>query len=165
MSTNALSRLAIVYSLYFASCGAIFASTLCLSMATYVSIYPIVLIVPITLLVLNRPNASSVSQVLLLATSSLVIWLVMLVFLSQSFSHDTSWSWMWQSWGYVAMYSDLTPNVGIFWYFFIEVFDRFIPYFLLVLHVHPLIYVAPLYLRLRYVNIEAILLYHHICAE
>lgn len=39
--------------------------------------------------------------------------------------------------------------MGIFWYFFMEVFDRFIPYFLFVLHIHPCIYVYPLYLRLK----------------
>uniref|UniRef100_M4BCC1 EXPERA domain-containing protein n=1 Tax=Hyaloperonospora arabidopsidis (strain Emoy2) TaxID=559515 RepID=M4BCC1_HYAAE len=49
---------------------------------------------------------------------------------------------------WVAKYSDLTPNVGIFWYLFIEVFDRFVPYFLFVLHLHPAIYVIPIYLRL-----------------
>lgn len=49
---------------------------------------------------------------------------------------------------WVANYSDLTPNVGVFWYFFMELFDRFIPYFLLVLHLHPCIYVVPIYLRL-----------------
>lgn len=48
----------------------------------------------------------------------------------------------------MARYSDLTPNVGIFWYFFMEVFDRFIPYFLFVMHIHPCIYVVPIFLRM-----------------
>lgn len=52
----------------------------------------------------------------------------------------------------MARYSDLTPNVGIFWYFFMEVFDRFIPYFLFVMHIHPCIYVVPIFLRMAYVS-------------
>ena len=52
---------------------------------------------------------------------------------------------------WVAKYSDLTPNIGIFWYFFMEIFDRFIPYFLFVMHLHPVIYIVPIYLRLAYV--------------
>lgn len=56
---------------------------------------------------------------------------------------------------WVATYSDLTPNIGIFWYFFMEVFDRFIPYFLFILHLHPVIYVVPIYLRLAYVYLLA----------
>lgn len=42
--------------------------------------------------------------------------------------------------------------MGVFWYFFMEVFDRFIPYFLFVLHIHPCIYVYPLLLRLKCVS-------------
>lgn len=32
-----------------------------------------------------------------------------------------------------------------------EVFDRFIPYFLFVMHIHPCIYVVPIFLRMAYV--------------
>jgi GPI-anchor transamidase subunit U len=43
---------------------------------------------------------------------------------------------------------DLTPNVGLWWYFFIEIFDSFRSFFLVVFQLHLLIYVAPLCIRL-----------------
>ena len=43
--------------------------------------------------------------------------------------------------------SDLTPNVGMWWYFFTEMFDHFRPFFLGVFQLHNLIYLAPLCLR------------------
>ena len=44
---------------------------------------------------------------------------------------------------------DLTPNVGLWWYFFIEMFDSFRSFFLVVFQLHLLIYVLPLILRLH----------------
>src|SRR5205085_9023586 len=44
---------------------------------------------------------------------------------------------------------DLTPNVGFWWYFFIEMFDSFRSFFLCVFQLHLLIYVAPLCIRLH----------------
>ena len=46
--------------------------------------------------------------------------------------------------------SDLTPNVGLFWYLHTEMFARFKNYFVFVFNVHPLIYVVPLTLAFRY---------------
>uniref|UniRef100_A0A1I8ENY0 GPI transamidase subunit PIG-U n=1 Tax=Wuchereria bancrofti TaxID=6293 RepID=A0A1I8ENY0_WUCBA len=44
---------------------------------------------------------------------------------------------------------DLTPNVGIFWYFFIEVFNHFRRFFLWVFQINILVYLVPLSLTLR----------------
>lgn len=44
---------------------------------------------------------------------------------------------------------DLTPNVGLWWYFFIEIFDSSRSFFLVVFQLHLLIYVAPLCIRLH----------------
>ena len=44
---------------------------------------------------------------------------------------------------------DLTPNPGLWWYFFVEMFDAFRSFFLGVFWLHMLSYSAPLCLRLR----------------
>lgn len=44
---------------------------------------------------------------------------------------------------------DLTPNPGLWWYFFVEMFDAFRSFFLGVFWLHMLAYSAPLCLRLR----------------
>jgi len=43
---------------------------------------------------------------------------------------------------------DLTPNVGIWWYIFIEVFDRYRCLFLVAFHGHLLFYPVPLHVRI-----------------
>ncbi|CAE7451901.1 PIGU [Symbiodinium natans] len=43
---------------------------------------------------------------------------------------------------------DLTPNTGFFWYFFIEVFQRYYLLFVFAFHAHILFYSVPLHLRL-----------------
>jgi len=43
---------------------------------------------------------------------------------------------------------DLTPNTGFFWYFFIEVFQRYYLLFVFAFHAHVLFYPVPLHLRL-----------------
>ena len=53
---------------------------------------------------------------------------------------------------------DLTPNVGLWWYFFIEMFDSFRSFFLVVFQLHLLIYVIPLTLRLPPLEVLTILI-------
>jgi len=48
----------------------------------------------------------------------------------------------------VLTVQDFTPNVGIWWYIFIEVFDRYRALFLVAFHGHILFYPLPLHLRL-----------------
>mmetsp|Transcript_157568 Transcript_157568/g.278044 ORF Transcript_157568/g.278044 Transcript_157568/m.278044 type:complete len:517 (-) Transcript_157568:37-1587(-) len=48
----------------------------------------------------------------------------------------------------VLALKDLTPNVGLFWYMFIEVFDRYRDMFLVAFHAHLLFYPIPLHLRM-----------------
>jgi len=43
----------------------------------------------------------------------------------------------------------LTPNVGLWWYFFIEIFDSFRSFFLVVFQLHLVIYILPLCIRLH----------------
>lgn len=47
--------------------------------------------------------------------------------------------------------SDLKPNIGLAWYFFIEMFDHFRAFFLVVFALHPLLYVAPFTIAYKYV--------------
>lgn len=44
---------------------------------------------------------------------------------------------------------DLTPNVGLVWYFFTQVFEHFRAFYLMVFQVNLLVYVVPLILSLR----------------
>ncbi|RLN85276.1 hypothetical protein BBJ28_00002756 [Nothophytophthora sp. Chile5] len=175
MSTASLTHLALIYSLVFAAEGAIVASMLCVAGGVYLSVYPFFLIVPIVLLLRAAkspknigPNDDDQSEegtrsLVSLSISCFVafgVWLGLLLYLSWSLSGD--WEFLEETYVWVAKYSDLTPNVGIFWYFFMEVFDRFIPYFLFVMHLHPCIYVVPIYLRMAMGIVGAFCGYLHV---
>ncbi|EEB95213.1 hypothetical protein MPER_05854, partial [Moniliophthora perniciosa FA553] len=41
-------------------------------------------------------------------------------------------TWIPQTWGASLTLPDLTPNTGLWWYFFTEMFDHFRPFFLMV---------------------------------
>ena len=45
---------------------------------------------------------------------------------------------------------DLSPNMGLWWYFFAEIFDHFRAFFLFVFHIQPLLLLVPLTLRLQH---------------
>jgi GPI-anchor transamidase subunit U len=51
---------------------------------------------------------------------------------------------------------ELTPNVGLFWYFFTELFDHFRAFFIFVLQYHVFLYVLPLCIRFRKFPIVAL---------
>ena len=44
---------------------------------------------------------------------------------------------------------DLTPNIGLHWYFFIEMFDHFRNFFILVFQAHLACYAIPVCLKLQ----------------
>ena len=47
---------------------------------------------------------------------------------------------------------DLTPNLGVFWYFFTEMFEHFRAFFICVFQIHAFLYTIPLAVKLRYVD-------------
>lgn len=62
---------------------------------------------------------------------------------------DNSWDFLARTYGIQLTLSDLTPNVGLWWYFFIEMFDSFREFFLAVFWLHLSSYVGGLSFRLR----------------
>ncbi|XP_076322304.1 phosphatidylinositol glycan anchor biosynthesis class U isoform X2 [Tachypleus tridentatus] len=60
-----------------------------------------------------------------------------------------SWDFLWSTYGTIVSVPDLTPNVGLFWYFFTEMFDHFRIFFLWTFQINAFIYTLPLSVRLR----------------
>jgi GPI-anchor transamidase subunit U len=63
---------------------------------------------------------------------------------------------MGSNWEFLTIYlnrlqiTDLTPNYGIFWYFFILVFEQFQFFFLFVFNLHLLVLLIPLYIKFKF---------------
>jgi len=50
---------------------------------------------------------------------------------------------------FILKVPDLTPNMGLFWYFFLEMFDHFRLFFLWVLQLHAFVYLIPFTIMFR----------------
>ncbi|KAJ1978149.1 hypothetical protein H4R34_003315 [Dimargaris verticillata] len=114
-----------------------------LAVAAYLSFYPAMLIGP-ALLILGNARATTMSFVgrclgVLIGTS-LGLGLA-------SYALVGSWSFIASTYGVALTVSDLTPNLGLFWYFFIEMFDHFRSFFLVVFQLHTFIFAAPVCIR------------------
>ncbi|GFP85173.1 phosphatidylinositol glycan anchor biosynthesis class u protein, partial [Phtheirospermum japonicum] len=55
-----------------------------------------------------------------------------------------------RTYGFILSVEDLSPNIGVLWYFFAEVFDFFRNFFLIVFHVNILFMILPLAIRLNH---------------
>ena len=79
-----------------------------------------------------------------------MVWVVSVFLVSglglQLVSHLIMGDWRHLSsvYGFIVTVPELTPNMGIFWYFFTEMFDHFRVLFLCTFQINLLLYVAPL---------------------
>ncbi|KAG2651081.1 hypothetical protein PVAP13_1NG439700 [Panicum virgatum] len=150
-------------------------------MATHLSLYPAILIVPVILLLGYGPDAPPTKVFLVKSSSdsksgmseyertSLKVqrfsWMTVL--------HFIFWLFIWscyvlllssmilkkvgglnemfeKTYGFILTVKDLSPNIGVLWYFFAEVFDFFRTFFLIVFNMNILFMVLPLAIRLKH---------------
>jgi GPI-anchor transamidase subunit U len=126
-----------------------------LAMASYLSLYPALLLIPLIMLSRQRQSSASPSSYGKLASIFIIASSALLL---TSYSLVGSWDFLKSTYGVMFFHlgiannslllPDLTPNVGLWWYFFIEMFDSFRSFFLVVFQLHLLIYVIPLIQRL-----------------
>ena len=57
------------------------------------------------------------------------------------------WKHLHSVYGFILTVPELTPNMGIFWYFFTEMFDHFRLFFICTFQINLLLYVAPLSIK------------------
>ncbi|KAI4315372.1 hypothetical protein L6164_028188 [Bauhinia variegata] len=189
LSTSAIENLMVILSLYGACARLAPLAAFGWVMATHMSLYPAILIIPVVLLLgygadapprklfLQRkygqvgtssssdtscPEEEAKNQ---LRVQNVFSWSPVLLF----------WFWilLWSSYvlvlsgiyvrqygglqelfkrtyGFILTVQDLSPNIGVLWYFFAEVFDFFRSFFLIVFHGNILMMIVPLALRLNH---------------
>jgi len=154
-SSVPLTILSTVLSIFYSQKKSPIFATLFLAVATYISIYPVCLVVPITLVLCKDTPAEPMAYLYhtnlpigLFAKVLFMLGFWLTVLVSASYSFLGSWDFVKDVYGWVFLCQDLTPNVGLYWYFFAEAFPRFQGYFLLVFAAHPFLYLVPLTLRL-----------------
>lgn len=180
LSTSPIENMIIVLMLYGACKQIVPLAAFGWVLATHLLLYPVVLIVPVILLLgyasdapprkLFRQRDASESdpytklfdQQLLPVSFSwkLVIyfllwasmWIVyVLVLCGISLKDYGGLEEMFKStYGFILSVEDLSPNIGVLWYFFAEVFDFFRNFFLIVFHINILFMISPLAIRLNH---------------
>lgn len=126
---------------------------LALGFASYLSIYPALLFIPLVILCYDieaqrtKPPSSATLFTLrlfgiLLASVAGLIGISALIV-------DDFGEFISATYGFQLLVPDLTPNVGLWWYFFVEIFDSFREFFLGVFWLHLAAYVGGFTVRLR----------------
>jgi len=85
----------------------------------------------------------------LVMCGSTAVVLGLLLKMSGLLLQDEAWDFLQNSSGEILMVRELTPNVGLWWYFFTELFDRFRLFFIVIFHAHIALYVGPLNIRFK----------------
>lgn len=152
--TSAITSLLLLTSIASAARGRPFTFVLAISLASYLSLYPLLLFPPLLLLCYDaesrraKPNDASNPLVFtLFHTADLAFTIGALLVLSRLLMG--SWEFIPSTYGTHLLLPDLTPNVGLWWYFFIEMFDSFREFFLGVFWLHMSAYVGGLSFRIR----------------
>lgn len=130
-----------------------FNAMLALALASYLSLYPALLLPPLLLLCYdqreqNPQDGTSGPSPFLIWISVFFGGLGLLLFMSYLVT-GASWEFLSSTYGVQLLLPDLTPNVGLWWYFFIEMFDSFREFFLGVFWLHLGAYVGGLCIRVR----------------
>jgi GPI-anchor transamidase subunit U len=123
-----------------------------LSLASYLSLYPLLLLPPLLILcydaqVRRTKRESNKFYFTIAHIAGISVILGGLLYLSQILTG--SWQFLHSTYGVWLLLPDLTPNSGLWWYFFTEMFDSFREFFLGVFWLHMASYVAGLCFRLR----------------
>ncbi|KAL4954749.1 GPI transamidase subunit PIG-U [Aspergillus filifer] len=152
-STAVFTSTGILYALSAAVQGQTLNAMFALGLASYLSIYPALLFIPLVLLCYDRQaqrSQSSPSTALFVVkhfgifASSIAALLGVSLLIIGDFSTLIS-----ATYGFQLLVPDLTPNIGLWWYFFIEIFDSFRDFFLGVFWLHLTAYAGSLTVRLR----------------
>ncbi|CAI8609721.1 unnamed protein product [Vicia faba] len=189
LSTSVIENLMIVLTLYGACARVAPLAAFGWVIATHLSLYPAILIIPVVLLFGYGPDApprklfrqrknlelddstssdrncledESVNEKRMLKVFSWrpVVLLLFWVLLWSSYvlilcgiyvqQHGGLQEMFKRSYGFILTIQDLSPNIGVFWYFFAEVFDFFRSFFLIVFHGNILLLIVPLAIRLNH---------------
>ncbi|KAM6113039.1 phosphatidylinositol glycan anchor biosynthesis class U protein isoform 2-T2 [Pterocles gutturalis] len=152
-STCAINNTVVAFFILATIKGSAFLSAIFLALATYQTLYPLTLFAPALLYLLQR-------QFIPIKLKSKSFWLYtmqyaalylcsLVVIICLSFFLLNSWDFIPSVYGFILSVPDLTPNIGLFWYFFAEMFEHFSLFFVCVFQINVFFYTIPLAIKLK----------------
>ncbi|KAG1841695.1 GPI transamidase subunit PIG-U-domain-containing protein [Suillus subalutaceus] len=157
LSTSTFENTFTLLALMFASQGKVSSALLAIAFAVHLTPSSILLLLPILMVLLSspvsnlaspRPFHGSLKRIPFLFGEFTLYWLVLVG--AACIITGGNWNWVRASWGASLTLPDLTPNPGLWWYFFTEMFDHFRPFFLMVFSVHLVIYIFPICIKFQH---------------
>ncbi|KAL5485337.1 hypothetical protein ACEPAI_7979 [Sanghuangporus weigelae] len=170
LSTSILENTLYLASVFFACKKRKAPCLFTIAFLTHLSLNSLLLAPPLILLLLGSPSPSLASPHHIIIdrcraikyAAEYIFYVTVLALASCIGSGGTDW--ILRTWGTGILLPDLTPNPGLWWYFFTEMFDHFRPFFLMVFSVHLLIYVAPICIKFQHDPLYAIFILQGILA-
>lgn len=156
-STTVLSICFISLSLMFAGRNWRFATDLVLSLAAYQSLYPILMLIPIRAFLQRRQKQESFIQVSSIVFHFALVCLLWLCWITLTFTVREKIDFIPGVYGFHLAADDHTPNFGLYWYFFAEMFDHFRLFFVAIMQL--MIFVPVIPLTIKYWNDPELLIY------
>lgn len=136
-SSVTFTNLAISTALLSALQGDFILASFSISCAGYLSLYPLLLIIPM-LFVLDNNRAKALISIIMSLFSSLVISYKI---------NNKNWNYLASTYGVLIRFNKMIPNLGLWWYFFIEMFEFFIPFFKAIFNLFVVSFIIPFTLR------------------
>ena len=168
--TTVFTTFFVLLSIRHATQGKPTSTAFALALASYTSLHPVLLLPPIGLLCYDqickaspppatKDGRSATSPTPLAFTLTLLAPFALTTVLLLSLSRLLLPSFTFLHSLYITPLSlpDLTPNPGLWWYFFTEMFDAFRSFFLGVFWLHMLAYSVPFTVRLRAQPLAAVI--------
>ncbi|CAD7000642.1 unnamed protein product [Ceratitis capitata] len=146
LTSTVFSNFLIALTLYFLVKRHLLPCIVCLALETMRNLYPIVLIAPVILVFTQRSKNTFTSSISILALFASACFAIT----GFNYALINSWSFLDATLGFIFFYRDLQPNIGLFWYFFTEMFEHFRTMFLITFQMNAtVLYLVPLSLKLR----------------
>ena len=123
-------------------------SSLSLALAAYIEPYHVVYLIPMAIWMSRSNDGSQLNKGNVGATiASFCVWFGLLHASSALLVEDYP-TVLAKTYGHVHGFVNMSPNMGVSWYFFIQMFARFRRYFVAMFNLLQFIFVAPLAIRL-----------------
>jgi GPI-anchor transamidase subunit U len=150
-TTAVITNTIILVAIAAAARGRSLSFLISLGLASYLSLHPILLFPPLAILCYDQKAIKnpSVSPATYTARHVAGFFGVIAALLYSSVLLTGSTQFLASTYGTRLLLPDLTPNVGLWWYFFIEIFDSFREFFLGVFWLYMASFVGGLTFRLR----------------
>ena len=169
LSTSVVHNLILLLWLYFMISRQIAVSLLFLALHSNITVYSLTLFVPAVSFLLQdesfiqtkgKSKYETKKQLAKFVLRYLVLFLIMVlgVLCLNLAMENMNTRFIECTYMFTLKVPDLVPNLGLFWYFFTEMFDHFRTFFTFVFQINAFIYAIPMTIRLRHDPVVDLLL-------